>query len=85
LQYHMKMNKHGRLEVICTTWKSSGATPKYKVLFFDSARDGNPEERFRVGEEGLRQCLETECGVEPAIVDSVLRELARNGTAEVRI
>jgi len=74
-----------RLIVFCTTWKSPGATPKYKVLLFDGLVDGNPEERFRVGDEGLRYWLEAEYGLEPGVVDSIFRELASSGEAEVSI
>jgi len=85
IQYNRGMEKHGRLAAIWTTWRSPGATPKYKVLFFDDALDGNPQERFRVGEDGLRYCLESEYGVEPSTVDSIFRELARNGEADITI
>jgi len=74
-----------RLVVLCTTWKSPGATPKYKTLFFRDTADGNPEEKFRVGDEGLRCCLENEYGLEPSAVDSIFRELAKGGEAEISI
>jgi hypothetical protein len=74
-----------RLAVFCTTWKSCGATPKYKVLLFDGLMDGNPEEKFRVGDEGLRHCLEAEYGLDSGVADSISRKLADSGEAEVSI
>jgi hypothetical protein len=71
--------------VLCTTWKSPGATPKYKVLLFNGLVDGHPAEKFRVGNEGLRYCLEAEYGLEPGVVDSIFRELASSGEAEAWI
>jgi hypothetical protein len=74
-----------RLVIFCTTWKSLGATPKYRVLLFNGLEVGNPEEKFRVGNEGLRYCLEAEYGLEPSVVDSILRELVSSGEADVSI
>ncbi|HEX4785662.1 MAG TPA: hypothetical protein VH350_15070 [Candidatus Sulfotelmatobacter sp.] len=74
-----------RLAVFSTTWKSRGATPKYKVLLFNALADGNPEERFRVGDEGLRYCLESEYALGPDVVDSIFRQLVSSGEAEVSV
>lgn len=74
-----------RIVVFCTTWKSRGATPKYKVLLFNGSVDGNPEEKGRVGDEGLRYSLEAEYELEPSVVDSIFRELAKSGEAEITI
>lgn len=74
-----------RLEVVCTTWKSVGATPHYKVLVFDSLVDGNPREEPRVGDEDLKYCLDADYGLGPDVVDSIFRELASSGHAEVWI
>jgi hypothetical protein len=74
-----------RLVVLCATWKSPGATPKYRVLLFGGLADGQPEEKFRVGDEGLRYCLEAEYGLEPVVIDSLFRDLVNSGEAEALI
>ena len=79
------MERNGHLAVFDTTRDSLGATRKYKVLFFDGAVDGNPDEKFRVGPDGLRECLEDGYGVDPRMVDILLCDLYRTGEASVTI
>lgn len=59
--------------------------PEVQGLLFNGLEVGNPEEKFRVGNEGLRYCLEAEYGLEPSVVDSILRELVSSGEADVSI
>jgi hypothetical protein len=54
-------------------------------MLFNIQADGNPAPKFRVGDEGLRYCLEAEYGLEPGLVDSIFRELVSSGEAEVSI
>jgi hypothetical protein len=56
-------------------------TPQYIIGVFHGARDGNPEKKFRVGDDGLRNCLE-EYGLDPAVVDDIFRLLESADTAE---
>jgi hypothetical protein len=70
-----------RIAVFCTTWKSPGATPKYEIRLFRGYVDGNPDKIFRVGDEGLRDYLGTEYGLDADVVDSIFRELAGCGEA----
>ena len=63
-----------RLEVLCTTRKAPGVTSRYIISVFRGDRDGNPEKKSRVGDDGLRNCLE-EYGLDPSVVDDILRDL----------
>jgi len=70
-----------RLEVLCTTQKASGVTPQYSICVFHGDRDGNPEKKFRIGDDDLRNCLE-EYGLDPSVIDDMLRELESADTAQ---
>ena len=70
-----------RLEVLCTSRKSPGANPQYSILVFRGAWDGNPEKKFRAGDDDLRDCLE-EYGLEPSVVDDIFCQLKNADSAE---
>jgi hypothetical protein len=74
-----------RLVVFCTNWKSPGATPRYEIQLFRGRADGNPEKTSKVGDEGLKDYLESEYGLDPKRVDSTFRKLATSGEAETWI
>jgi len=70
-----------RLEVLCTIRKAPGVTPEYDIRVFCGDRDGNPEKRFRVGDDYLRDCLE-EYGLDPSVVDGIFHDLESADTAQ---
>ena len=70
-----------RLEVLRIIRKSPGVAPQYSIGVFRGARDGNPEKKFRVGDDDLRNCLE-EYGLDPSVVDDIFRQLESADTAQ---
>lgn len=70
-----------RLEVLRTNRKALGVTSLYIVSVFHGERDGNPEKKSPVGDDGLRNCLE-EYGLDLSVVDDILRDLESGDTVE---
>jgi hypothetical protein len=67
------------------TLNSPDATPKYKVLVSPGDADGNPDERLRVGDDGLRFCLEQEYGIKGITVASLISEAKNTGEASLTL